>query len=54
VFGTGFAPFRGGPIAYARERGIEEVVAALRRLEQAHGPRFRPDAGWQTLDTLRS
>ena len=54
VFGTGFAPFRGGPLHYARERGVDEVVARLRQLEQVHGPRFRPDAGWQTLDTLRS
>jgi 3-hydroxyacyl-CoA dehydrogenase/enoyl-CoA hydratase/3-hydroxybutyryl-CoA epimerase len=54
VFGTGFAPFRGGPIHYARERGIGEILARLRQLEEAHGPRFRPDAGWQTLDTLRS
>jgi 3-hydroxyacyl-CoA dehydrogenase/enoyl-CoA hydratase/3-hydroxybutyryl-CoA epimerase len=54
VFGTGFAPFRGGPIRYARERGVGEIVARLHQLEEAHGPRFRPDAGWQGLDTLRS
>ena len=24
IFGTGFAPFHGGPIQYARERGLEE------------------------------
>ena len=29
IFGTGFAPFRGGPLNYARERGVESVVAAL-------------------------
>ena len=29
IFGTGFAPFRGGPLAYARSRGIPEVVARL-------------------------
>jgi 3-hydroxyacyl-CoA dehydrogenase len=33
VFGTGFAPFRGGPLAYADERGIAKVVEALRSLE---------------------
>ncbi|QCI67626.1 3-hydroxyacyl-CoA dehydrogenase NAD-binding domain-containing protein [Phreatobacter stygius] len=49
IFATGFAPFRGGPIHYARERGIEEVVAALSRLEAVHGARFRPDEGWRDL-----
>jgi 3-hydroxyacyl-CoA dehydrogenase/enoyl-CoA hydratase/3-hydroxybutyryl-CoA epimerase len=52
VFGTGFAPFRGGPIRYARERGVAEVVARLEQLEARHGDRFRPDPGWQTLDAL--
>jgi 3-hydroxyacyl-CoA dehydrogenase/enoyl-CoA hydratase/3-hydroxybutyryl-CoA epimerase len=54
VFGTGFAPFRGGPIRYARERGVNVIVTRLGELERVHGPRFRPDAGWRTLDTLRS
>lgn len=53
VFGTGFAPFRGGPIRYARERGVAEVLARLAELERRYGPRFRADAGWQTLDTFR-
>ncbi len=30
IFGTGFAPFRGGPLAYARSRGPAEVVAGSR------------------------
>ncbi len=49
VFGTGFAPFRGGPIRYARERGPAAVVASLQRLEAQHGARFAPDEGWKTL-----
>ena len=49
IFATGFAPFRGGPMHYARQRGPEEIVQRLRRLEQAHGPRFAPDAGWGQL-----
>ena len=53
VFGTGFAPFRGGPICYARERGAQSIVARLAELEQRYGPRFRADPGWQTLDALR-
>jgi 3-hydroxyacyl-CoA dehydrogenase/enoyl-CoA hydratase/3-hydroxybutyryl-CoA epimerase len=49
IFATGFAPFRGGPLHYARERGIEDVEANMRRLEAAHGSRFRPDDGWDIL-----
>ena len=49
IFGTGFAPFRGGPIHYARQRGVDEIVSRLRALEEKHGARFRPDEGWATL-----
>ena len=50
IFGTGFAPFRGGPIAYARARGIPDCVRRLTDLATRHGDRFRPDAGWSLLD----
>ena len=46
IFGTGFAPFRGGPLAYARARGAGAIVARLEELSSRHGPRFKPDAGW--------
>jgi 3-hydroxyacyl-CoA dehydrogenase/enoyl-CoA hydratase/3-hydroxybutyryl-CoA epimerase len=46
VFGTGFAPFRGGPLHYVRRRGATATLGRLRELEQRHGARFRPDAGW--------
>ena len=49
IFGTGFAPFRGGPLHYARERGIGDVTAALERLSAAHGERFRPHTGFADL-----
>jgi len=49
IFGTGFAPFRGGPIAYAKARGVEACVARLRELEQRYGARFQADAGWSNL-----
>jgi 3-hydroxyacyl-CoA dehydrogenase / enoyl-CoA hydratase / 3-hydroxybutyryl-CoA epimerase len=47
IFGTGFAPFRGGPLAYARSRGAARVRARLLELETGYGPRFHPDAGWE-------
>jgi 3-hydroxyacyl-CoA dehydrogenase/enoyl-CoA hydratase/3-hydroxybutyryl-CoA epimerase len=46
IFATGFAPFRGGPLSYARSRGIDDVTARLKELEARFGPRFHPDAGW--------
>ncbi len=49
IFGAGFAPFRGGPLTYARTRGIPEVVARLTELAARHGARFAPDAGWSAL-----
>jgi 3-hydroxyacyl-CoA dehydrogenase/enoyl-CoA hydratase/3-hydroxybutyryl-CoA epimerase len=48
IFATGFAPFRGGPLQYARSRGIAQVVARLAELERRHGERFRPDPGWNS------
>ena len=49
LFGTGFAPFRGGPLTYARARGISAVVTRLKELAQRYGERFRPDEGWVSL-----
>jgi 3-hydroxyacyl-CoA dehydrogenase/enoyl-CoA hydratase/3-hydroxybutyryl-CoA epimerase len=49
IFGSGFAPFRGGPLTYARTRGIDTVVARLTELARAHGPRFEPDKGWSAI-----
>ena len=49
IFGTGYAPFRGGPLNYARTRGVESVVSTLRALAQKFGGRFAPDAGWDSF-----
>jgi 3-hydroxyacyl-CoA dehydrogenase/enoyl-CoA hydratase/3-hydroxybutyryl-CoA epimerase len=49
VFATGFAPFRGGPLQYARDRGIKSVVERLNELSNRYGERFRPDAGWELI-----
>ncbi len=46
IFGTGFAPFRGGPIQYIRETGVDAVLARLRALQAKHGERFAPRPGW--------
>lgn len=49
IFGTGWAPFRGGPMRYARTRGLGECRDRLRALAEKHGDRFRPDPGWDSL-----
>jgi len=49
IFGTGFAPFRGGPLKYARDRGTAEIQRALTQLAGTYGDRFRPDEGWSDL-----
>ncbi|RMH93065.1 3-hydroxyacyl-CoA dehydrogenase [Lysobacter pythonis] len=46
IFGTGFAPFRGGPIQYVRETGVDALLARLKALEAKHGARFAPRPGW--------
>lgn len=47
IFATGFAPFRGGPMHYARTRGHAEIATALERLKGRHGERFTPDPYWR-------
>ena len=49
VFATGFAPFRGGPLQYAKQRGIAIVTRRLHELAERYGERFRPDAGWPLI-----
>ncbi|HLT90721.1 MAG TPA: 3-hydroxyacyl-CoA dehydrogenase NAD-binding domain-containing protein [Woeseiaceae bacterium] len=49
IFGTGFAPFRGGPLEYARARGPRAVEARLAELEREHGAAFRPHPGWREV-----
>ncbi len=49
IFGTGFAPFTGGPIEYAKTRGIASIVQSLNALAERYGDRFRPTEGWEGL-----
>src|ERR1700688_2683126 len=49
IFATGFAPFRGGPMHYARSRGVANVRDTSKSLPQKNGPRFQPDPGWDSL-----
>lgn len=49
IFGTGFAPFYGGPMHYISETGAAELLAELETLSNIHNERFQPDVGWEDL-----
>jgi 3-hydroxyacyl-CoA dehydrogenase/enoyl-CoA hydratase/3-hydroxybutyryl-CoA epimerase len=49
VYGTGFAPFRGGPLHYIDTVGADVLYERLQRYEQKYGSRFKPHPGWETV-----
>ncbi|HQZ44881.1 MAG TPA: 3-hydroxyacyl-CoA dehydrogenase NAD-binding domain-containing protein [Usitatibacteraceae bacterium] len=49
IFGTGFAPHRGGPISAIRERGKDSWLKTMAGLKAKHGERFEPDTGWDAI-----
>jgi 3-hydroxyacyl-CoA dehydrogenase/enoyl-CoA hydratase/3-hydroxybutyryl-CoA epimerase len=53
VYGTGFAPFLGGPMSYIDSLGATGISHSLHRLSQEYGPRFKPDAGWSQPELLK-
>ena len=50
IFGTGFAPFRGGPLHHIESEGVQLMLDRLNQLHQTYGNRFQPDSGWQQFD----
>ncbi len=53
VYGTGFAPYLGGPMRYAESLGATGIGHSLYRLSQEYGERFAPDPGWSQPERLR-
>ncbi len=49
IFGTGFAPFRGGPMNYINTTGVKKQQERLQQLQQLYGDRFQPDSGWKQI-----
>lgn len=49
IFGFGFAPFRGGPLAYARHEGSEKIITLFNEFESRYGSRFTADQGWSSV-----
>jgi 3-hydroxyacyl-CoA dehydrogenase/enoyl-CoA hydratase/3-hydroxybutyryl-CoA epimerase len=52
IFGTGYAPFRGGPMHTIHSGGPEQQRSRLEALEQQHGSQFHPDSGWTHLGEI--
>jgi 3-hydroxyacyl-CoA dehydrogenase/enoyl-CoA hydratase/3-hydroxybutyryl-CoA epimerase len=49
IFGTGFAPFRGGPIHYIRDAGKQKLAERMEELKHEYGERFQSDTAWAGL-----
>lgn len=48
IFGTGFAPFRGGPMRYAQAVGLSKIAEALEKFSQGR-PRLQPSEALRQL-----
>ena len=49
IMGTGFAPFRGGPLRYADAAGVPSLVAEMERLSKSGAAHFAPCALLRTM-----
>ncbi len=49
IFGTGFAPFRGGPMNYASQEGVDSLVDSMNHYADRFGDRFKPVEGWSLV-----
>jgi len=49
IFSTGFAPFRGGPMNYSLNEGVDSIIAVMMEYEERFGERFKPAKGWARL-----
>ncbi len=53
IFGTGFAPFKGGPMHMIQSIGREKMIDRLERLQATYGDRFKPNDGWEELKLFK-
>lgn len=49
IFGTGFAPFRGGPLHYIQSQNISQLREQLEQFKNRYGTRFTADEAWLKL-----
>ncbi|MFT5658792.1 MAG: 3-hydroxyacyl-CoA dehydrogenase/enoyl-CoA hydratase/3-hydroxybutyryl-CoA epimerase [Gammaproteobacteria bacterium] len=49
IFGTGFAPFRGGPLNYSLQQSVESITQSMTQYGAQYGERFNPVEGWKLI-----
>jgi 3-hydroxyacyl-CoA dehydrogenase/enoyl-CoA hydratase/3-hydroxybutyryl-CoA epimerase len=49
IFGTGFAPFRGGLLTYADDEGVSKVYEILQALSESDHDRFKPSSALENI-----
>ena len=49
IFGTGFAPFRGGPLNHSSQEGLETITESMKLYGSKYGERFDPVKGWKSI-----
>jgi 3-hydroxyacyl-CoA dehydrogenase/enoyl-CoA hydratase/3-hydroxybutyryl-CoA epimerase len=47
IFGTGFAPFRGGPMNHSLQTSVDDITQAMTKYGTQYGDRFNPVKGWK-------
>lgn len=50
IFGTGFAPFRGGPMNYSQLQGVDTILQSMAEYAETYGERFTPVDGWSLVE----
>jgi 3-hydroxyacyl-CoA dehydrogenase/enoyl-CoA hydratase/3-hydroxybutyryl-CoA epimerase len=51
IFGTGFAPFRGGLLNFADNEGITKIYDTLSEYTQVYGTRFKPSSSLEKMQS---
>jgi len=49
IFGTGFAPFKGGPLNYSLHKGVETITDTMDEYADKYGERFKAVKGWKLV-----
>lgn len=49
IFGTGFAPFRGGPIHYAKSKGIHDLYQQFVKICEDQGKKVEMTRSWEEM-----
>jgi 3-hydroxyacyl-CoA dehydrogenase/enoyl-CoA hydratase/3-hydroxybutyryl-CoA epimerase len=53
IFGTGFAPFRGGPMNYSLQTSVDDITQTMKEYGTQYGDRFNPVKGWSKIKQIQ-